>query len=256
MRFEDIWLRYSRRGPWVLRRATAALEPGEVAVVLGRNGAGKSTLLRIAAGVLRPTRGTVADRPARIGWVPERFPPDQSFTVGTYLSWMASIRGVRSAAATADIERWAERLYLTNFLNTPLPSVSKGTAQKVGLVQALLGEPDLLVLDEPWEGLDSATRDEVPLIVSELLARGGRVMVSDHLGETARLPGARHWHIDAGLLSAEGTIPERKYVVEVAVSASEASAAVAQLRASGHRVLGVREWERSSVADGHPGGKP
>jgi ABC-2 type transport system ATP-binding protein len=240
VRFEDVSLRYSRRSSWVLRRVTASLESGEVAVILGRNGAGKSTLLRIAAGVLRPTRGSVTGRPRRVGWVPERFPADQSFTVRAYLSWMAVIRGLRAADADAEVGRWTRRLHLTSFLDTALPALSKGTAQKVGLVQALVGEPDLLILDEPWEGLDSVTRDEVPLIVTELLARGGRVMVSDHLGETARLPGARHWQIDGGLLSATSGEAERQYVVEVAVSAAEASAAAAQVRASGHRVLGVR----------------
>ncbi|MER6590997.1 ATP-binding cassette domain-containing protein [Micromonospora purpureochromogenes] len=78
MLLEDVWLRYHRRGPWVLRAAQARIEPGEVAVVLGRNGVGKSSLLQLAAGVLRPGRGRVVDRPRHIGWVPERFPPPTS----------------------------------------------------------------------------------------------------------------------------------------------------------------------------------
>ena len=81
MRLEDVWLRYGRRGPWVLRGSTCGSVPARCAVVLGRNGAGKSTLLQVAAGVLRPGRGRVTGRPARVGWVPERFPADQPFTV-------------------------------------------------------------------------------------------------------------------------------------------------------------------------------
>ncbi|PWR11518.1 ABC transporter ATP-binding protein, partial [Micromonospora acroterricola] len=65
MRLENVWLRYHRRGPWVLRGVDVRIGPGEVAVVLGRNGVGKSTLLQVAAGVLRPGRGRVTDRPGR-----------------------------------------------------------------------------------------------------------------------------------------------------------------------------------------------
>jgi len=72
--FDDVWFRYARRAGWALRAVDADVEPGRTVVVLGRNGAGKSTLLQLAAGVLRPVRGAVRNRPAIIGWVPERFP--------------------------------------------------------------------------------------------------------------------------------------------------------------------------------------
>ena len=247
MRFEGLWVRYGRRAPWVLRGVTAALDPGQVAVVLGRNGVGKSTLLRAAVGLLRPGRGAVVDRPRRIGWVPERFPADQPFTVRSYVLGMASVRGIPTAVTTADLARWAKRLHLTRFLDTALPALSKGSAQKVCLIQALIGDPELLVLDEPWEGLDATTRDAIPLIITEILARGGRVLVSDHLGETARLPDARHWRLVDGALAVERGTAEEEYVVEVAVAAAEASSAVARLRADGHRVLAVRPRE---AADG------
>jgi ABC-type multidrug transport system ATPase subunit len=236
VRFEDVWLRYHRRGPWVLRGVTAGLDPGQVAVVLGRNGAGKSTLLQLAAGVLHPTRGAVRRRPARVGWVPERFPADQPFSVRGYLHRMASIQGRRG---TARIDNWLDRLHLSAYADTAIGQLSKGSAQKVGLIQALIVAPELLVLDEPWEGLDAATRDEIPLIIGELVAGGARVLVSDHLGETERLPGARHWRMSQGVLS-EQAADAQEYVVEVAVAAGDASAAAAQLRATGHRVVGVR----------------
>src|SRR5688500_17992211 len=99
MRLENVSVRYHRRGPWVLRQADAQVGPGEVAVVLGRNGAGKSTLLQVAAGVLRPTRGRVVDRPRQVGWVPERFPADQPFTVAYYLTAMARVAGLSATEA-------------------------------------------------------------------------------------------------------------------------------------------------------------
>lgn len=239
MRFEDVWMRYNRGGPWVLRDVSIALEPGQVAVVLGHNGVGKSTLLQLAVGVLHPTRGRVVSRPARVGWVPERFPADQPFTVRAYLRAMSAVGG---RGGPAEIDDWLDRLHLAPYAGTRLAALSKGTAQKVGLVQAMIGRPDLLVLDEPWEGLDVATRDEVPLIVADVVARGGRVLVSDHLGETERLPQARHWRMVDGIVS-ESFADAQEYVVEVAVAASDASAAIAQLRAVGHRVITVRVRE-------------
>ncbi|MFD6564563.1 ATP-binding cassette domain-containing protein [Micromonospora profundi] len=241
MRLENVWLRYHRRGPWVLRGVDAQIGPGEVAVVLGRNGVGKSTLLQVAAGVLRPVRGRVADRPARVGWVPERFPADQPFTVASYLTGMARMAGLGRAAADEAVATWTQRLGLGALRAVRLPELSKGTAQKVGLAQAMLRRPGLLVLDEPWEGLDAATRDLVPELIDEVLAGGGSVLVSDHRGETVRLPGARRWSVADGSLTEE-TPPadEAIAVVEVAVPAARVAGTVARLRADGHQILRVR----------------
>ncbi|MEU4713912.1 ATP-binding cassette domain-containing protein [Micromonospora purpureochromogenes] len=241
MLLEDVWLRYHRRGPWVLRAAQARIEPGEVAVVLGRNGVGKSTLLQLAAGVLRPGRGRVVDRPRHVGWVPERFPADQPFTVAAYLTAMGRVAGLSRSGAAREADRWTERLGLTRFRGVKLPELSKGTAQKVGLAQAMLRRPGLLVLDEPWEGLDSAARELVPALVDEVLAAGGSVLVSDHRGETVRLPGARRWTVADGVVTEETSAgAEPMAVVEVAVPAARVAGAVARLRAEGHHVLRVR----------------
>ncbi|GAB3084334.1 ABC transporter ATP-binding protein [Micromonospora schwarzwaldensis] len=242
MRLDGVWLRYHRHGPWVLRQVDATIGPGEVAVVLGRNGAGKSTLLQLAAGVLRPSRGRVVDRPATVGWVPERFPADQPFTVGDYLAAMGRVAGLPGAAADRAVRHWVERLGLTRFSDVRLPQLSKGTAQKVGLAQALLRPPGLLVLDEPWEGLDAAARELVPEMIGEVLAGGGAVLVSDHRGETVRLPGARRWSVTEGTLT-EAASPggSAVAVVELAVPAAGLAAAVARLRADGHQILRVRE---------------
>ncbi|MFC7273598.1 ATP-binding cassette domain-containing protein [Paractinoplanes rhizophilus] len=241
MRFEQVWFRYARRAGWTLRELNATVEPGATVVVLGRNGAGKSTLLQLAAGVLRPGRGVIKDRPAVIGWVPERFPADQPFTAREYLLRMASVRG----ASPRSVDRWIDRLLLSEHAGTRLAELSKGTAQKVGLAQAVLVPPGLLVLDEPWEGLDSVARTLIPDIVREVTAAGGSVLVSDHRGEITALPGAIHWTVAEGLVDAAAASPagheEDEVIVEVAVRRSEADRAMVALRAAGHRVLGVRE---------------
>ncbi|WP_238007627.1 ATP-binding cassette domain-containing protein [Dactylosporangium sp. AC04546] len=236
MRLQDVWFRYARGAAWTLRGVNLTLPPGAVAVVEGPNGAGKSTLLQLAAGVLRPGRGTVEGRPPVVGWVPERFPADQPFTARALLRHMARIRG----GDEAQIERWAERLGFTGFLDVRLSRLSKGSAQKIGLVQALLVPPDLLVLDEPWEGLDAQTREHVPQIVGEVVARGGAVLISDHLGEVGRLPGARRWHVRDGEVREDARLEARR-VIEVAVAAADTPEALERLRAGGFEILAVRE---------------
>jgi ABC-2 type transport system ATP-binding protein len=239
VRFEGVWFRYARRADWTLREVDATVEPGATVVVLGRNGAGKSTLLQLAAGVLRPIRGRLTGRPATIGWVPERFPADQPFTAGDYLRRMATIRGVTDPHA---VDRWIERLLLTEHTATRLSDLSKGTAQKVGLAQALLVPPGLLVLDEPWEGLDAVARTLIPQIVAEVTDAGGMVLVSDHRGEITALPGAIHWTVsEHGVHAAAPATRDDEVIVELAVRRSEAGQAVAELRAAGHRVLRIKD---------------
>ncbi|WP_034593106.1 ATP-binding cassette domain-containing protein [Hamadaea tsunoensis] len=240
MRCEDLWLRYARSGPWVLQGISASLGPGEVVVLAGRNGAGKSTLLQVLAGVLTPTRGRVVDRPRRVGWVPEKFPADQPFTTRRYLRHMSAVLGHGSGS----VDAWLERLGLSAYADVDLKDLSKGTAQKVGLAQAMIGEPELLVLDEPWEGLDVATRDLVPELVREVAAAGGRTLVSDHRGETAKLPEATVWSLVDGTLAVRET-QAADCVVEISVPAHQVAVAVAAWRAQGHNILRVREPERT-----------
>jgi ABC-type multidrug transport system ATPase subunit len=238
---QDVGIRYSKRSDWILRDVTARLDPGSVAVVLGRNGAGKSTLLSAVAGVLPIGRCAVLDRPRIIGWVPERFPAAQPFTARDYLLHMGRVRGLSAAAASAALAKWAELLHLTPFLDTKLNQLSKGSAQKVGLTQALLAPPGLLVLDEPWEGLDAQTTALVPRIISEVTEAGGAALVSDHRGEAVHLAGALRWQVADGTVSTvEADRPPSRCVIEIAVDAAEASAVAARLRADGHDVVAVR----------------
>jgi energy-coupling factor transporter ATP-binding protein EcfA2 len=154
------------------------------------------------------------------------------------------------------VDWWVERLGLTPYVGVKLAELSKGTAQKVGLAQALLCRPDLLVLDEPWEGLDAAARELVPELIDEVRASGGAVLLSDHRGETARLPKATCWSVADGMViagvptggSPGGTAGAHEtYLVEVAVAATDAQAAAARLHAAGHRVLGVRPMPATPV---------
>ena len=235
MHLRDVWFKYAHRGNWVLRAVDMPIEPGRVTVVLGRNGVGKSTLLQLAAGILKPVRGAVQDRPAVIGWVPERFPADQPFTARGYLRHMAALRG------GADVEPWIDRLGLRPYADVRLPELSKGTAQKVGLAQALIHRPGLLILDEPWEGLDAQARTTVPDLVADVTAAGGAVLVSDHRGEIAGLRDTVRFSVTDGEIHADvAELPSAEVVIEIGVGVADADRTVTELRADGYRVLGVR----------------
>ncbi|WP_243717585.1 ATP-binding cassette domain-containing protein [Actinomadura sp. KC345] len=216
----------------MLRDVTLSLPPGGVTEVTGRNGAGKSTLLRVIAGLHRPRGGVVKDRPGRVGYAPERFPVDQPFTVRAYLRHMAAIRRV----PTDTVGTWVQRLGCDHLLDVRLPELSKGSAQKVGLTQALMAAPGLLVLDEPFAGLDATTRDTLPAVISELASAGTIVVVSDHQRCTESLPGIDRLHVEDGTVSClpSGGVPWT--VLEVEVPEDEADTVATKLRADGYRV--------------------
>ena len=147
-RVEALHKRY-RRGPIVPAGVDLVLEPGVPVVLSGANGSGKSTLLRIVAGAATPTAGQVRGRPRVVGYLPDRFPALLRLPVDAYLRHLAAIRGV-PADALLDV------LGFTGSRTDPMARLSKGNAQKVGLTQALACGAGLLVLDEPWAGLDAA----------------------------------------------------------------------------------------------------
>ncbi|MFE9727864.1 ATP-binding cassette domain-containing protein [Streptomyces sp. NPDC005794] len=171
--------RYGPRGPWVLRGLDLDLPAHTLVRIEGANGVGKSTLLRLLAGIDAPTEGQVSGRP-RTAYVPERFPAALPFTAVDYLIHLGRVHGLPTARAAARAEEWLERFGAAGHARTPLAELSKGSSQKVAVAQALLAEPDLLVLDEAWTGLDTAARDELDRAVAERVADGATVVFVDH----------------------------------------------------------------------------
>jgi ABC-type multidrug transport system ATPase subunit len=153
---------------------------GDVLAVVGGNGSGKSTLLRILTGLSQPTTGSVSGRPPRIGYVPDRFTAHDRISSLSYLTHLGRIRGMSASAARARGDHLLERLSLVGGRNAALRTLSKGNAQKVALAQALLVPPDLLVLDEPWSGLDASAHGVLAEFIEEVAAQGGAVVFTDH----------------------------------------------------------------------------
>ncbi|CAL9416634.1 MULTISPECIES: ABC transporter ATP-binding protein [unclassified Streptomyces] len=202
LRLDGVGRRYGLRGPWVLRGVDLGVEPGSLVRVEGANGTGKSTLLRLLAGIDAPTEGRVTGRP-RTAYVPERFPPALPFTAARYLTHLGTVHGLTRRAAARAAGEWLERLGAAGYADTPLTRLSKGSSQKVAVAQALLAEPELLVLDEAWTGLDADARAELERAVAERTGAGGAVVFVDH--DPGRLAGAP----DAVYTVRDGTLHRR-----------------------------------------------
>ena len=180
MRLRGVGKRYGRHGRAVLTGVDLELAPREITAISGGNGSGKSTLLRILVGVTRPSEGTVHDRPRDIGYVPERFPSDERLTARSYLAHMGRLRGLSTRDATRRGSDLLAQLALAGGVDTALRRLSKGNLQKVALAKALLVPPRLLVLDEPWSGLDASAHGVLTGIIADVSNGGGIVVFTDH----------------------------------------------------------------------------
>ncbi|MEW2400427.1 ATP-binding cassette domain-containing protein [Streptomyces sp. NPDC046862] len=173
--------------------------PGALIRVEGANGTGKSTLLRLLAGLDAPTVGRIVGRP-RTAYVPERFPAALPFTAADYLIHLGAVHGLSRAAAADAADEWLERFGAAEHARTPMSELSKGSSQKVAVAQALLAEPELLVLDEAWTGLDEPARGELERAVVERTAAGGTVVFVDHdPRRLAGLPDATYAVVEGAL---------------------------------------------------------
>ncbi|MBO8185452.1 ABC transporter ATP-binding protein [Streptomyces spirodelae] len=188
MRLENVGRRYRAGGPWVLRGVNLDLRAGTLLRVEGGNGTGKSTLLRLMAGIDAPSAGRVRARPRTRGYVPERFPAALPLTALGYLTHLGRVRGLGKRAAAEEGAAWLERFGAGQYAATRMRELSKGSAQKVAVAQALVGSPGLLVLDEAWTGLDQHARTVLDTVVRGRVASGATVAFVDH--DPARLAGA------------------------------------------------------------------
>jgi ABC-2 type transport system ATP-binding protein len=167
------------------------VEEGEIVGFLGPNGAGKSTTMKILTGFMPPTSGKarvagfdIFENPIeakrRIGYLPETPPLYPELTVRGYLKFVAELKGVPRAKVKSEIERVATGTGIVPELDRLTGVLSKGYRQRVGIAQAMLGEPALLILDEPTEGLDPRQRNEVLELVKSLAGRH-TVVLSTHI---------------------------------------------------------------------------
>ena len=183
--------------------------PGEVLGFLGPNGAGKSTTMKMIAGFLTPTSGRVSvcgydEAKRRIGYLPEGAPAWGEMTPAGFLDFIAAVRGLSGERRRARLDEVIARLHLDEVLGQPIETLSKGFKRRVGLAQAILHDPEVLVLDEPTDGLDPNQKHEVRGLIREM-APDKVIVVSTHILEEVHAVCTRAIIIARGRILADDT---------------------------------------------------
>ena len=195
-----------------------AVEDGQICGLLGPNGAGKSTIMNILTGYLSATGGlvTVAGHPlpeeadaakACVGYLPEQPPLYPEMTVEEYLLFAAELKGVKRADRKEQVRKAAHRTGLDNVMPRLIRSLSRGDRRGVGIAQALLGSPKLIILDEPTVGLDPAQVVEIRKLIREL-GKTHTVILSSHILSEVQAVCQQVLILSKGKLAASGTLEE------------------------------------------------
>jgi len=165
------------------------IQPGKIQALLGPNGAGKSSLVRMLVGLTHPDEGeivvenngqTIDLTYHDFAYLPEDRGLYQDRSILDNLNYIASLRGLKLSDIRGDIDSWLARFELTDRKDEPLRQMSKGNQQKVQLIATLLHDPQLVILDEPFSGLDPVNQEHVLTVLSELRERGKTVVLSAH----------------------------------------------------------------------------
>ena len=194
------------------------VEDGQICGLLGPNGAGKSTVMNILTGYIAPTSGSVsveghplpeeaAAARACVGYLPETPPLYPDMTVAEYLRFAAELKGVRRAGRAAAVAAAARRTGVENVLPRLIRSLSKGYRQRVGIAQALLSDPKVIILDEPTVGLDPAQVTGIRRLIQQL-GHKHTVILSSHILSEVQAVCSRVLILSHGVLAADGTLAE------------------------------------------------
>jgi ABC-2 type transport system ATP-binding protein len=197
---------------------TFTVRTGEVLGFLGPNGAGKSTTMRMITGFIPPTSGdarvcgvSIIDKPTvaktKIGYLPESAPLYNDMTVIGFLRFCADVRGIRGAERNDAVERAIETCFLTSVARQSIDTLSKGYRHRTCLAQSLLHDPEVLILDEPTDGLDPNQKHEVRQLIKRLGEKKA-ILFSTHILEEVEAACTRAVIVDRGKIVADGTPAE------------------------------------------------
>ena len=238
-----------------------SVESGEVLGFLGPNGAGKSTTMKMVTGFLSPTSGTAVvcgDDVTRdpiavkrhIGYLPEGAPLYEDMTPAGLLGFVANVRGLTSADRRSAIDNAVAKLQLDEVYNQQIGTLSKGFKRRVGLAQAILHDPDVLILDEPTDGLDPNQKFQVRELIGEM-SKDKAIVISTHLLEEVDAVCNRAVVIARGAKVADGTPAdlERRSRYYNSVSVHLKTDRVDQLKSAVERIEHVSGVELGPVVD-------
>jgi ABC-2 type transport system ATP-binding protein len=195
-----------------------SVKKGEVLGFLGPNGAGKSTTMKMITGFLTPTRGTVKvcghdvltdpiSVKANLGYLPEGAPAYADMTPVSFLRFIADIRGLSGKDKAKAVESAAERARIKHVMYQPIETLSKGYKRRVGLAQAILHNPPVLILDEPTDGLDPNQKHEVRMLINDM-SEDKAIIISTHILEEVNALCNRNVVIANGKVKFNGTPQE------------------------------------------------
>jgi len=244
LEIRDVVKSYDGRA--VVNRVSFEVHPGEIFALLGPNGAGKTTLIRMITDILRPDSGTIVldgapvggERKRQIGYLPEeRGLYRRSRTLET-LAYFGQLKGLSAREAAREAGALLERVDLMEWAQKQVQALSKGMQQKVQLCTALIGTPRILILDEPFSGLDPINVQLLEEILDERRRAGATVLLSTHQMNKVEELCDRALMIHHGLMVLYGSVEEiRRRYADHAITVRTAAAL--------DRVPGVRSIERS-----------
>jgi ABC-2 type transport system ATP-binding protein len=191
------------------------VQRGEVLGFLGPNGAGKSTTMKMITGFLTPTAGSASicghdiesaplSAKQRLGYLPEGAPAYPDMTPAAFLDFIADVRGLAGTAKSERIAKVVALVHLESVLNQRIETLSKGFKRRVGLAQAILHDPEVLVLDEPTDGLDPNQKHEVRSLIREM-SKGKAIVLSTHILEEVEAVCTRAMIISRGRILFDGS---------------------------------------------------
>jgi ABC-2 type transport system ATP-binding protein len=204
-----------------VRDVSFSVAAGTVFGLLGPNGAGKTTTMRMILGIFEPDAGSLAWRGEpitlrtrrRFGYLPEERGLYGKMRVRDQIAYFARLHGCDASTARANTDRWIERLAIGQYADRPCGQLSKGNQQKVQLASAAVHEPELLVLDEPFSGLDPVNAETILSSIRELAANGTTLVLSSHQMFQIENACERFCIIGAGEVRAAGTLAELRTTV-------------------------------------------
>ena len=249
-----------RGGVRALRGISMQVHPGEIFGLLGPNGAGKSTLVKILMTVVRPSRceGTMLGSPvghkptlARVGYLPENPRYPEYLTGAQVLDTYAALANVPRDRRRKNAEELLRLVGMTGWSGKRLRSYSKGMKQRIGLAQALMNDPDLVVLDEPTDGVDPVGRREIREVLLAMRAQGKTIFLNSHLLSELEMVCDRVAILVQGKVAQHGTIDDltresRRYEIDVEANSAPGAPGIGERARAVVQRLGGR-------VETHPG---